>query len=513
MGNDESHGQFIPNTNYNANPQCPLKIRLDKEMYFQEETITGHIWLEFAYPVVLSDIRLNFVLNEYWLIKESEENVLTNKHEVILLSSFLNIKSFFNLNSPLINLLPGQYTFPITISIPKDIQPSFEYSHKNRQYNVRYSLIADTISDYAKYQAVCNVIIKSRPKVLNLPLMYSSCVNVHSWSFFNQGSVVMNVSYPTNNYKMGDEIPLKIFIDNTRGNMKTHSVIVYLIRKIKCSNTNQTKTYEYEHKFYEKTYPIVVDPRNKHTMDIKIIFQDKDDKGANYNLKVNPYPFLKDFSFLMPSVSGFTVVCEYCIRVTLYFAKFVTNYYRPRVVLPVTISHQLAEEYSLEQMEKDELEKALIISQIEANEKEEMKARINMFGNDNGNNNVIRNDNDDDAAAPVGPMMMYNQQQEQQQHELPPLNYSVPLPNSNNLPTDVEIQNNLIQSQVGNNNHHGVNISEYNQNGDGMVQEELEKNFYPQIEMNNNNNNNYNNNNNNANNNRNNRNYLDINQM
>ena len=508
MGNEETQPHFYPNTNYSGNPQCPLKIRLDKEMYFQEETITGHIWLEFAYPVILSDIRLNFVLNEYWLIKESEEKVYTNKHEVILLSSFLNIKSFFNLNSPLINLLPGQYTFPITISIPKDIQPSFEFSHKNRQYNVRYSLIADTISDYAKYQAVCNVIIKSRPKVLNLPLMYSSCVNVHSWSFFNQGSVVMNVSYPTNNYKMGDEIPLKIFIDNTRGNMKTHSVVVYFIRKIKCSNTNQTKTHEYEQKFYEKTYPIVIDPRSKHTMDIKIIFQDKDDKGSNYNLKVNPYPFLKDFSFLMPSVNGFTVVCEYSIKVTLYFAKFVTNYYRPRVILPVTISHQLAEEYSLEQMEKDELEKALIISQIEANEKEEMKARINMFGNNNNNdnndNNMIRNDNviqnnnDDDAAAPEGPMMMYHPQEHEQQ-----LNYSVPLPSSNNLPSDIDIQNNLIQSQVGNN--HGVNISEYNQNGDGMVQEELEKNFYPQIEMNNNNNNNANN--------RNNKNYLDINHM
>jgi hypothetical protein len=199
----------------------------------------------------------------------------------------------------------------------------------------------------------------------------------------------------------------------------------------------------------------------------------------------------------MPSVNGFTVVCEYSIKVTLYFAKFVTNYYRPRVILPVTISHQLAEEYSLEQMEKDELEKALIISQIEANEKEEMKARINMFGDNSGsNNNMIRND--DDAAAPEGPMMMYHQQDNEQQ-----LNYSVPLPNSNNLPSDIDIQNNLIQSQVGNN--HGVNISEYNQNGDGMVQEELEKNFYPQIEMNNNNNAN--------NNNRNNKNYLDINHM
>ena len=67
----------------------------------------------------------------------------------------------------------------------------------------------------------------------------------------------------------------------------------------------------------------------------------------------------------MPSVDSLTIKCEYSIKVSVYFNSYVTYSYRPRVILPLSVTHQLLDDYKLEKKENEDLEKALEASKIE----------------------------------------------------------------------------------------------------------------------------------------------------
>ena len=81
MGNEET----LPSPmSYNPVIQCSMKITLDKEIYFQEETITGNVWLEMLFPIILSDIKLSLISTEQWTYRRSEEDVYSEKYTLFL---------------------------------------------------------------------------------------------------------------------------------------------------------------------------------------------------------------------------------------------------------------------------------------------------------------------------------------------------------------------------------------------------------------------------------------------
>jgi len=61
----------------------------------------------------------------------------------------------------------------------------------------------------------------------------------------------------------------------------------------------------------------------------------------------------------MPTTDGAAIKCDYFLVVTLSFTSFVTKGYVPKVIVPFTLTHQLQDDYNLEQQEDDDLKKAI----------------------------------------------------------------------------------------------------------------------------------------------------------
>ena len=397
MGNQET---YSPNPS-GSNFQSSLKITLDKDIYSQEETVTGHIWLELMFPIIILDIKISLLLSEHWTYLKNDEDVYSENNEVYLNNYLLNIRSVFNIPTPEIQLAPGKYKFPFMFTLNKDILPTFEYPRTDKRAFVRYSLHAETLSNYVKFTAKANLIVKSKPLILNSKLKFDSCVNVRSWTFFNQGTVIFTVSYPTNNYKMGDEVPLEIIINNTRGNISTHSIIVSIIRKIHFKKKRDKIEFNFSSTISEQKFPIVVAAQSKKNLVLNMPIKDNKSKVFGYSGYVNPYPNINDNTMLTPTIYCPTFKCEYEMKVVLYFEKFVTSSYLPKVVMPIAITHDTNNEYMLPKQDVIGFQDELVMNQVNNGEHnnnnqgmefgEDKSAPDAMFDYHHGNNELQQN--------------------------------------------------------------------------------------------------------------------------
>ena len=146
-------------------------------------------------------------MHENWEIKSFvHEDNISQYNNQILLENFLDVgipQSTDNKSLP-----AGDYRFPFILPIIGQINPTFEYN--NGTY-IRYTIEFKVISSFIKrLTAATPVFIKRGPSILLSPLVYSSCTNVNSWGLFGQGSTVMKVSYPSNNYRMNDSAYKKV---------------------------------------------------------------------------------------------------------------------------------------------------------------------------------------------------------------------------------------------------------------------------------------------------------------
>ena len=84
----------------------------------------------------------------------------------------------------------------------------------------------------------------------------------------------------------------------------------------------------------------------------------------------------------MPCVNSLLIKCRYFIHISLSFDSKVTEIYKPKIDLPIWITHQSINEINeIERIEDEELRKAIEISKIE------------YMSNNNSNVNLIDNDN------------------------------------------------------------------------------------------------------------------------
>lgn len=351
-------------------PAPLMRVALEKEMFFQDEPIRGEIWLEPQQTVILSDIIVRLKLQEGWVYNETSDKVISEINSVILAEKPVGMGKLLNIPTQLISLSAGQFHFPFTLDPPGPIQPSFEHPFPNRRGYVRYSVQAETLSQYLRLNVESIVIIKARPLVLNSPSMFSSCVNVHNWGFFQKGTTILAVSYPTNNYKIGDTIPLTVNIDNSRGLLDVNTVRVVIIRKTTFTKINQNEKYPFEVIAYKQDFNFQVPSRTRNTFNFAVMLRDNN-LQANYTDVYNPYPYLQDFNNLMPSLDALTLKCKYMVKVSVYFNSYVTYSYRPRVIMPISVTHQLIDDYKLEKRENDDLQKALEASKIDFKKEQE----------------------------------------------------------------------------------------------------------------------------------------------
>lgn len=461
-----------------------LKIVLDKEMIFKDQDLRGSIWIHPQQQIIIQDVILKIKMEENWTIKESDEKLTTERNDLFLVEKKMQLAAMLGIDAPMLSLQPGEYKFPFAFKLPDFIQPSFEYPLPNKRAYLRYQIIAQFQSPYVKAEHNVYFIVKSRPLVLNSPPLLSACVNVHTWGMFTKGTTILNLKLPKNNFKFGDEIPIHVIINNTRGELDVTRIRFKILREIVYHKINGQQDFPIKKFICKKDHNYSVPRKMTQEFDYSLVLEDTEDsKNLNYKYVFEPYPFLRDYNMFMPSINTSILRCEYQVIVTLYFNAFVTKYYRPRIAFPISVTHQLMEDYNLEKKERDDFENAILQSQIQAQiddenrknrlQQEEREEQLLGIVEDN-NQNIPNNKN-------------YN--------DLPPVANDYPVVNepSNNYPV---MENNYPSQEIGNN---------YPSNQDMRNYPSVENNYpannmYPSVEeansVNNYGNNNRNNNNN-----------------
>ena len=379
INNNTSYQSQLVNSKSNL-----MKIETDKEYYFKGETIEGNVILDVLFNITLSEITMSFYMNENWLIQETSTVKYGEKNKQLLSKFDLGINKILNDNNEIKTLSPGRYVFPFKVELPNYLQPSFEYPIPNREAYLRYSLESEIISNDIKLNSKLNILIKSNTKILNnQSKIYSSVTNVHKWGMFDGGTTVLKVSMNKNNHKIDELAQLNIEIDNNRGKLKVQKCKIRVIRNITFKRLNKESKEEYpmEKTINSEVFFSEVEPYSKRSFLFQIGLKDNDFLSLEQRI---PFHNINDINELLPSMEGRIIMCEYKIQVSLYFSSFVTAGYRPRVCIPISISHQSQEENPF--LKQSNIQNEIVIQ----NNNNNMCYSSLLYDNNHfGNNNMI----------------------------------------------------------------------------------------------------------------------------
>ena len=449
--------------------QKQITIKLNKYDFFKGEIVEGAVLINTISSVVLNEIHLNLYLSENWSYPEGEPS-MAELNNPILLTIKIGIGKILSINSNLINLNPGNYNFPFKFKLPDYLQPSFEYPKQGKKGSLRYILEAKLISPYVQGDGKAYIFIKSRPKILNCPLSYSSAANVHKWGMIDEGSTILKVSYQNSNYQMRGQIPITVEINNTRGKLQVKSVNVKAVRRVQFKKVQEAVVkFHLEDVMVNKVFAVSVPPNtNSQTYNYTVDLKEEKFTNFNYVGQSNPYPKLVDIAYAMPTTDGAAIKCDYFLVVTLSFTSFVTKGYVPKVIVPFTLTHQLQDDYNLEQQEDDDLKKAIEASLLDMKDMKTVnEININEVEN-NQNQNQIQNEEILDEQKGDGNNLIDDNIDFENMNQFDDNNdiqENDSLKNINNIKNEImEINNSLnqIRNNVGNENNMNQGNNEYN---------------------------------------------------
>ena len=313
-----------------------IKIEVNKEYYLNGEIIEGNLYLNNNKNLKLNDISICLYQKESWFIQETSEIKYGEKFNQIISKINIKFAQFLNNNDILI---PGKYIFPFKLQLPNDLEPSFEYPYPNRYSYLRYILQCEFLPNIPELKHQKVILIKSISNNILLQQVFSSIVNVHKWGFIDGGTTILKVSYDKSVYQINNVVPLNIFVDNSRGKLKVKNCKIRVIRTIEFSKLEGPEKYPLEKTIYSKEYFAEVPPFDKRNFIFQTLLIDNDLIDFKYIKEENPYPNINDINILLPTMNSRIIKCDYRIQVSLYFDNFVTAGYRPRVKLPIIITH------------------------------------------------------------------------------------------------------------------------------------------------------------------------------
>ena len=481
--------------------QNQITIKLNKYDFYKGEYVEGEVLLQANTSMILNDIDLNLNLVENWNTQVGSTPMNENNNS-LLLNIKIGIGKILKINSNVINLSPGAYKFPFKFQLPDYLQPCFEHPKDNQRCYLRYVLEAKLISAYTQGVGKIYLFIKARPLILNCPLSYTTEADVHKWGILEQGVTILKASYKTSNYQMRGQIPITVQIDNTRGKLSIKSINVKVIRKVQFKRINEGLVkFTFDDIMLKKDFATYVPP-NTNSQAYNYIIDLKEENASIYNYYgiSPPYPTLKDITFSMPTTDSAAIKCDYFLEITVTFNSFVTKEYKPKIIIPFTLTHQLQEDYDLEQKENDDLKKAIEASLLDAkyvkltntniNEIDSYKNKEEQLDDYQGENNQINENNNNIYQA----NQINNNNNIYEDNHINDNNnniYEVNRINENNI--NIYEDNQINDNNIKNNNQEIPNYNDINNNEITSYQENINDNNNP---FNNENNNPYNNENN-----------------
>ena len=327
-----------------------LNIILNKPSYFVDEYIDGRVELNSSVQVVLNDILLSFNLLENWISKGNENNDIGDSNTTCILQMYLEIKKQLKINSNLVSLSPGKFTFPFLFKIPKAVICCFEYPTRMTSAYIRYSLSGQIISPYIQGNTSIYVLLKSRPVIQNKLLNYSASTNIRKWGIFKSGSTSLNIVLFNNkdSFASGEAININIIVDNTNGKLVAKQCKITIIRHIILKAKYGKIIKDFQDNCLTKTFDTHTNIKEKKEFPCSISLKDFDNSMLNHKEVKLPYVNITDINYFMPSVNSLIIECKYTLKGTLYFNNFIKHDDRPRIMIPIYLCHQSVEDYNKE---------------------------------------------------------------------------------------------------------------------------------------------------------------------
>ena len=326
-----------------------LTIILDKGQFYPGNKIKGNVEFVPDTEIYINDIELCFFYLESWnhsLSDEKEDNC-TYKQCISLFN--VGVKKFLpEGDNNLIRLDPILHLFPFELELPDFLFPSFEYPKHDYRSFLRYSLIAKLKSPYLQLSTSKLFFIYSISGKDNNSCTIENTFNIKKWGMFGKGVTNLKVFLPMKSHKFGDDIPIKLDIDNTNGKMKVTLVKLNLIRKVilKDNKNDFKEKYSITNKVYKKVYKVSVNSGAKDVFNFKFPLNDmKNDEFSFYD-SVNLYNWARKNCEFIPSIESNILSCQYFIKVTLYYDGFIKKANRPRTIIPISIVHILNNNYN-----------------------------------------------------------------------------------------------------------------------------------------------------------------------
>ena len=367
-----------------------LTIQFNKESYYEGQKVEGTIILEPKQNLVMNDILIKFKQSEYFVYVVDENNTISDINSQMFFEKRMNAGEYMNMGSQMISLTPGTYKFPFQFTLPRDIPPSFEYPFRNRRASLRYTFSAELLSPYVKSLSETYMWIKARP--INIPsaIKHETYVKVKNVGILSRGQSGIALFTMANNFRINDMLPFTVDIYNEDCAIRVTGIKISIKRIVTFMKGG--KEYQKRTAILRKRYPCACEKNSKnsfHYDDIQI--RDNDLKDIDFNKSLNPYPFIDDVNLLMPNIKTNLIKCEYSLKATSYFDYSVLEKSRPRVEMPIYVTHQLQREYEYEKNTNENNGQGQEFAQRDFNRG--FGGNNNNYGSNNNNNSWGNNDN------------------------------------------------------------------------------------------------------------------------
>ncbi len=344
-----TYSQISDNGIQNLNRSETLTVQFKKESYYEGQVVEGVIIFEPKQRVAINDILIKFHQSEYFVYVIDDKETISELNSNVFFEKPIGAANYLNMGGQggMISLNPGSYKFPFQFTLPNNIPPSFEYPFKNRRASLRYTFTAVVVSPYLQTLTESYMWIKARP--INIPdqIKHENYVTVKNVGIVSRGKSGIAIFTMANNYRINDMLPFTVDIYNEECGVQVKEVKISLKRTV--TFVKAGKQYQHRVAILRKKYPCLCykNSRNSyHYDDIQI--RDGIFKDADFNRALNPYPFIDDLNLLMPNMRSNLIKCEYSLKATSYFDLSVLGKNRPRVEMPIYITHQLQKEFEYE---------------------------------------------------------------------------------------------------------------------------------------------------------------------
>ena len=331
--------------------KAKISIHFMKDSFLVGESIIGNIEIQTNVTALIQGISIEINKAENWKVNNNDkDNSDYIKRKLISIN--LDLKKVNNLKIIDNNaILPiGKTLIPFNFHISENNCPCFEFPDPDKRSSIRYFFSVVIVSSDIIGNENMPLSLLSRPVIEpEKKLSMSIRQSIKKWKVIDQGNTTLTVTLPENNFKYSDICLLKIFIDNSKGELTTREYKVGLRRIITYKNKNGDIKYSFKKKILRERVRAEVGPGSKNNFEYNLSFREKDlYKIYNYNNDTNPYKIdINKINYYMPSVNGQLISCEYNIKISLYFESFVDKDHRPRVRIPIYLVHQLPKDYQL----------------------------------------------------------------------------------------------------------------------------------------------------------------------